>query len=183
MNLSGINYNIASLIFPIGLLIILIGIRYIATTRVIGSQKANKELLNTLPWVLFGFIFGFFIARFGKYKWLTFLILYEVYFISYLIYLLTWHWRKKQAGYLIANLGWFLSNKRLVWLNLVSVLFAAIYSALFLHQDLTKGSIYRIFDSSHLGGIIVVWSVVIISSSRELSKLGYTDYAHNNCTI
>ncbi|MBD2519733.1 hypothetical protein H6G93_33215 [Nostoc sp. FACHB-973] len=174
MNIFGNTY-ITSVIFPLILLAIWLGIRYTITTRAVGNQKASRELLYTLPWILVSFALVLIIYRLGKYGSLTLLIIYAVYLASYLIYLLTWHWRKKQAGYLLLNIGRLSRNKRLIGVTLISVLFASLYSASFIYEALTKGFSYDSLALSHLAGVLILWSSVIILISRSLSRLEFTE--------
>ncbi|MBD2527397.1 DUF5673 domain-containing protein [Nostoc sp. FACHB-133] len=174
MNIFG-NTHITSVIFPVILLAIWIGIRYTITTRAVGNQKASRELLYTLPWILISLAVVLIISRLGKYGSLTLLIIYAVYLASYLIYLLTWHWRKKQAGYLLLNIGRLLRNKRLIGMTLISVIFASLYSASFIYEVLTKDFSYDSLALSHLAGVLILWSSVIILISRVLSKLEFTE--------
>lgn len=174
MNISGTTY-IASVILPVILLAILLVSRYIFTSRAVGQHKAGREILDILPWILVGLTFALSISRLGKYGWFSFLLIYEVYFMSFLINLSTWHLRKKQAGTLLINIGKVLRNQRLLISIFMSTIFAVTYSSLLIHQVFSKGLNYHNFDHTYLAGAIIFWSSVIMFVFRGLSTLEFRE--------
>ncbi|MBD2452037.1 hypothetical protein H6G76_33985 [Nostoc sp. FACHB-152] len=161
--------HITSLFIPIIVLVILLGIRYQVSRHLVGKQNAAREILYTLPWLLLVFTL-LLIPQLTKYSRLILVGIYEVYFLGYLIYISTWHWRKVQAGYCLLNIDEIFRNKRLVWLTLLSIALGSLYSALFIHEAFTQGSIYNNLNRKYLAETILIWSSVIIVVSRYLSK-------------
>ncbi|BCL33914.1 DUF5673 domain-containing protein [Nostoc sp. MS1] len=162
--------HVAAVSFPIIIFFILLGIRYQVTRRAVGEQNANREILYTIPWILFVFAV-LVIPQLTKYGWLILLGIYEVYFLGYLIYISTWQLRKEQAGYCLLNVGWLFKNKRLVWLSLFSIMFASLYSALFIHEAFKGNSIYDSPYARHLAETVLIWSSIILLISRCLVRL------------
>ncbi|MBD2211923.1 hypothetical protein H6G27_18915 [Nostoc linckia FACHB-104] len=169
------NISLTSVISPLILLAILLGMRYIATTRAVGYQNASRELLYALPWFLVYFILGFFVSRLINYESLSFLIVYAVFLAISLIYLLTWNWRKQQAGYLLLDSGFVLRNKRLVWLSLITMALAAFYSTLFIDAALSGVSLHDNVHNSYFTGAIILWTSVILLISRGFSRLEFRE--------
>ncbi|MBD2681305.1 MULTISPECIES: DUF5673 domain-containing protein [Nostoc] len=168
MNTFGFTH-IASLAVSTIVLVVFLAIRYQLTRRLVGKQDATREILYALIWILLVSAI-LFIPQLTRYSWLILLGIYAVCFLGYLIYISTWYWRKQQAGYYLLNVRTAFKNKRLAWLILLSIIFAILYSALFIREAFNSNSISNNLNNSYVAEIILLWSSVIILISRYFSE-------------
>ncbi len=155
------------------LLAISLGIGYVVSVRMGGHEAAQRYLRNAIPFSLIGlslaFIFVFIFPVLGNYGWLIFSIN-IILAVSYGIYLLTWYWRKRQAGSLLLKVGQLSANKLFFQVGVFQSLIATLYSALFIYQVSTGFSSSDSLANS-LTTLLNGWTLAIVFVSFGLSGL------------
>jgi ankyrin repeat protein len=154
-------------------LAIFLGIGYVVSVRMGGHEAASRYLRCVIPFFLIGlsfaFIFIFILPVLGKFGWLSFSIT-IILAVSYGIYLLTWYWRKRQAGSLLLKVGQLSANKFFFQIGRFQAVVATLYSALFIFQVSTGFSSSDSLANS-LAMLLNCWTLAIVSVSSGLSKL------------
>ncbi len=107
---------------------------YVAAERMVGREAARRNLRYTIPWLLFGFALVCMILLLGRYDWVVSLnILYAVWIGTWLI---SWFFRKQEAGSLLADIGRTAQNKFMFWIGLIEVAVAVLKTGLFFATSL-----------------------------------------------
>lgn len=101
---------------------------YVAAERMVGREAARRKLRYTIPSLLFGFALALVIPLLGKYGWVSFYILYSIGIGAWLI---SWFFRKQEAGSLLADTGRSSQNKFMFWIGLIEVAVAVLQTWLF----------------------------------------------------
>jgi hypothetical protein len=149
------------------LMAISLGIGYLIAVRLIGREAAQRNLRQVIPCFLIGIALAFIISLFGKYAWLMYHLLFAA---GSCIYLLTWYWRKRQAGSLLLQLGRLSANKFMFWIGVFEAVIAILQSALFIAQVSDGFSSYDSLVSS-LAQVVIYWTMAIVFISFGLSRL------------
>jgi hypothetical protein len=155
------------------LIAISLGIGYVVSVRMVGHEAAQRYLRNAIPFWLIGFSFAFILVFIlpvlRNYGWLFFSIN-IILAVSYGIYLLTWYWRKRQAGSLLLKVGQLSANKFLFQIGVFEALMAILYSAVLIYVASTGLSNSDSLANS-LATLLNCWTVAIFLVSSGLSGL------------
>jgi ankyrin repeat protein len=146
---------------------------YVVSVRMGGHEAAQRYLRNAIPFWLIGFSFAFILVFIlpvlRNYGWLIFSIN-IILAVSYGIYLLTWYWRKRQAGSLLLKVGQLSANKFFFQIGVFQALIAILYSASFIYLASTGFSSSDSLANS-LATLLNCWTLAIVSVSSGLSEL------------
>ena len=147
-------------------LLVLLGVGYAIARATVGPQAAQQNLLYAIPWLLAGAILPLVLSSVGRYG---LVILYAIYAAVVLFWLLSWPWRKKEAGALLLAVGATRQNKVLFWAGLVLVGFAIAMSIPIFDQF--TGAL--VSTGSIVSGIIKItfwWSLALLFFSLGRSQ-------------
>lgn len=154
-------------------LLIGVGGGYAIASRIWGQEVAYRRLRDTIPFFLLGVLIAW-ASSFGipvletSYIFFSLSILYAI-FIA--IYLLSWLWRKKKAGFLVLDLGRTVNNKILLGLGLIETLSASAFTFVFLDQVSSETN-YSGMDEIYLLSLaIFLWTLAIFFFGRGVSRL------------
>jgi hypothetical protein len=157
--------------FPV-LIAISLGVGYAIAAEIIGREAAQRNLRHVLPLLLFGFAIAFLIPWFGKNGWISFHILCGV---GISIWLLSWSFRKQEAGALLLDIGRNVQIKLFFWFGLFKVVIAAFMTWLFF-QQVSKGLSQYSSLEIEASKLVIWWSAIIFialgSSKLEFREKG-----------
>lgn len=159
------------LIFFLVLMAISLGVGYAIAEEMIGREAAQRNLRYVIPWLLFGFAIAFLISLFGKYGWVSFYILYAV---GISIWLLSWFFRKQEAGVLLLDIGKNAQNKLLFWVGLFEVAIAAFMTWWFFEQ-VSRGLPRYSSLEIEVSRLAFWWSLAIFFMALGLRKLEFRE--------
>jgi hypothetical protein len=159
--------------FLIGLIFMAIslGIGFAIAERMLGREAAQRNLRYSLPLLLFGFLIGFLFFSLGKYGWISFYILCAV---GNSIWLLSWFFRKQEAGALLLNIGKTSQNKFFFWFGLIEVAFTGSMTWSFFRQVSGELPQYNSLGTE-VAQLVLFWSLAISFISLGLSKLEFRE--------
>jgi hypothetical protein len=140
---------------------------YVIAERMIGREAARRNLRYAIPWILFGFALAFTIPLFGKYGWVSFYILYAV---SISIWLISWFFRKQEAGALLIDIGRTSQNKFVFWIGLFEVAVAVFQTWLFF-MLISNGVPKYTSLELEISRLVFWWSVASFFVAIGLNKL------------
>ena len=144
---------------------------YVAAERMVGREAARRNLRYAVPWLLFGLAFAFVIPLLGRYGWVSFCILYAGETSAWLI---SWFFRKQEAGSLLADIGRTSQNKFMFWIGLIEVAVAVLYTWSFF--TLVSNGVPE-YTSLELEGskVILWWSLASFLIAIGLNKLEFRE--------
>jgi hypothetical protein len=135
--------------------------------RMIGHEAARRNLRYAVPWLLFGFALAFTIPLFGRYGWVSFYILYAV---GISIWLISWFFRKQEAGALLIDIGRTSQNKFVFWIGLFEVAVAVLQTWLFF-MLVSNGIPKYTSLELEISRLVFWWSVASFFVAIGLNKL------------
>jgi hypothetical protein len=159
------------LIFFLALMTISVGIGYAIAAGMIGREAAQRNLHYALPWLLLGIAIACLIPLLGKYGWISFFTLYTV---GISIWLLSWFFRKQEAGVLLLDIGKTAQNKLLFWVGLFEVAVAGFMTWLFFEQ-VSMGLPQYSSLGTEVSKLAFWWSFSIFFMLLGLSKLEFRE--------
>jgi hypothetical protein len=144
---------------------------YVAAERMVGREAARRTLRYTMPWLLFGFALAFVIPLLGKYGWVSFYILYAAGISAWLI---SWFFRKQEAGSLLADIGRNSQNKFIFWIGLIEVAVAVLQTWLFFTL-VSNGVPEYTSPELEISKLVFWWSFASFYIAIGLNKLEFRE--------
>jgi hypothetical protein len=166
-------FNWQFVVFFLGLLALTLLLGYLITKALLGPEAARQNLSYGGAWLGIGAIIALLLSFAGRYG---LVVLQGLYTLAILAWLLSWPWRKKQAGELLHAVGRTSQNKVLFWLGLVQ-LGLAIAMTLSILDQITGGLVRAGGIVSGLVEIAFWWSMALLfillgRSALEIRKNG-----------
>ena len=116
VTLNGMTVNIGFVLLLMLAIAFSLGIGYALACRTVGSTAAKRNLAYAWPWFLVGALLAVALAYVGRFG---LIVLYALYSIGVLLWLVSWPWRKRNAGRQLLLLGRTRQNKLLFWIGVV----------------------------------------------------------------
>lgn len=158
----------ALLVIPFVIVLLLV---YAINRSMLGEQAAFRNLLNSLLFLpLAAFIMGIFFLP-QPWKNYTAIVLFTTLSVTFWSKLLTASRRKKQAGYLLWNLGWPLNHKYLLLSSTLFLSIAILHTVVFIALASQGFSEKYASLEFYLAQIILYWSGAFYCLWAGFSKL------------
>ncbi|MGC1307356.1 MAG: hypothetical protein WA885_09015 [Phormidesmis sp.] len=164
---SAVGLNLAFVASFLLLMAIALAVGYLIARALVGPQAAKRNLLYAGPWMVGGAIALICISLLGQFGLLA---LYALYTVGVLGWLISWPWRKRQAGELLMQVGRTSQTKLLFWVGLFQVGLAIAMTFLLLDQ-VVGGIVASLGILSGLTQIVFWWTIAILFLALGRSNL------------